>query len=410
MSLLYPGARDPRLPSAESLLAWARRGRRRDRHRLGADAGDGEPLRPRPGRAAAGVARRPRGCSRSPSGSRLIWLSRSLAGAGGAPGSSRSPSSSPRPSRTSRRASTSRRRRSRCSCSRRSLRGGAASTCPATLRASGRCSASARPSRASPRSAVGVELRGVELPDRAGDALLGRRPSSSAFSRSTSGCGRFGTPSRRRWASGGSRAALVDGYGSDSLSFFALRRDKSYLFSPSRRAFLAYRVVAGTALVSGDPVGDEAEFDALLAEFRRVARARGWRLAVVGASDEHLDALPRGSGMRAIPIGDEAVLGPREFSLEGRAIRKVRQSVSRLDKAGYSFRVVAADEVDARAARSSSRTSRRRGAAASRSAASRWRSTTSTRPAPCSPSPKTRTGGSAASSTSRRRRPAAAGR
>jgi lysylphosphatidylglycerol synthetase-like protein (DUF2156 family) len=44
-------------------------------------------------------------------------------------------------------------------------------------------------------------------------------------------------------------------------------------------------------------------------------------------------------------MGEEAVLSPRDFSLEGRAIRKVRQSVSRLDKAGYTFRIVAADEV-----------------------------------------------------------------
>ena len=138
--------------------------------------------------------------------------------------------------------------------------------------------------------------------------------------------------------------ALVDGYGRDSLSFFALRRDKSYLFSPSRRAFLAYRVVAGTALVSGDPVGDEAEIDYLLMELQRVARARGWRLAVVGASDAHLERY-RAFGLKPVPIGDEAVLSPREFSLEGRPIRKVRQSVSRLHKAGYSFRIVAADEV-----------------------------------------------------------------
>ena len=138
--------------------------------------------------------------------------------------------------------------------------------------------------------------------------------------------------------------ALVDAYGSDSLSFFALRRDKSYLFSPSRRAFLAYRVVAGTALVSGDPVGDEAEIDDLLAELRRIARANGWRLAVVGASEAHLDRY-RALGLKAVSIGEEAVLDPCEFSLEGRAIRKVRQSVSRLRKAGYSFRVVPADEV-----------------------------------------------------------------
>ena len=37
---------------------------------------------------------------------------------------------------------------------------------------------------------------------------------------------------------------------------------------------------------------------------------------------------------------------PDEFSLEGRAIRKVRQSVTRLERAGYGFRVVAAGDVD----------------------------------------------------------------
>jgi lysyl-tRNA synthetase, class II len=190
---------------------------------------------------------------------------------------------------------------------------------------------------------LGEELRGAELSPRAGDAVLGLavalgfvglyfwlRPFGQAVAQ---------TVGERRMA-----RALVDAYGSDSLSFFALRRDKSYLFSPSRRAFLAYRVVAGTALVSGDPVGDEAEIDDLLAELQRVVRSRGWRLAVVGASDEHLERY-RALGLKPVPIGDEAVLSPREFSLEGRAIRKVRQSVSRLQKAGYSYRVVAADEV-----------------------------------------------------------------
>jgi lysyl-tRNA synthetase class 2 len=189
----------------------------------------------------------------------------------------------------------------------------------------------------------GAELRGVELSHRSGDAVLGLglvlgflalyfwlRPFGQAVAQ---------TVGERRVA-----RALVEAYGSDSLSFFALRRDKSYLFSPSRRAFLAYRVVAGTALVSGDPVGDEVEIDELLAELRRVVRSHGWRLAVVGASEEHLDRY-RALGLKPVPMGEEAVLRPQDFSLEGRAIRKVRQSVSRLRKAGYSFRVVAADEV-----------------------------------------------------------------
>ena len=49
---------------------------------------------------------------------------------------------------------------------------------------------------------------------------------------------------------------LVQEHGTDSLAYFALRRDKSYFFSPSGRSFLAYRVIGGTALVAGDPIGE----------------------------------------------------------------------------------------------------------------------------------------------------------
>jgi lysyl-tRNA synthetase, class II len=192
--------------------------------------------------------------------------------------------------------------------------------------------------------AGGAEVRGVELSPRIGDALLGLGIAFGFFSLyfwlRPFGHAVAQTVGERRMA-----RSLVDAYGSDSLDFFALRRDKSYLFSPSRRAFLAYRVVAGTALVSGDPVGDDAEIDELLGELRRLARTHGWRIAVVGVSGEQLERY-RALGLKPVPIGDEAVLRPQEFSLEGRAIRKVRQSVSRLRKAGYEFRIVPADNVE----------------------------------------------------------------
>jgi lysyl-tRNA synthetase, class II len=193
---------------------------------------------------------------------------------------------------------------------------------------------------------IGVELHGGNVTDRFGDLfdatgvvvgfyalVLWLRPLSHVVAQ---------TVGDRRLV-----RELVEAYGRDSLSFFALRRDKSFFFSPTRGAFLAYRVVGSSALVSGDPVGDEDEFDALLFEFRRVAHSRGWRIGVLGASEANLERYRR-LGMRAIPIGHEAVLRPDEFSLEGRAIRKVRQSVSRAVSRGYTFRVVAADDADSR--------------------------------------------------------------
>ena len=137
---------------------------------------------------------------------------------------------------------------------------------------------------------------------------------------------------------------IVRTRGDDSLAFFSLRSDKSYFFSPSRRSFLAYRVIGGCALVSGDPVGENDELPELLAEFRRVCHAHGWRLGLLGVGADRL-RIARTLGLRSIKIGDEAVVRPLEFSLEGRPIRKVRQSVSRLERAGYRYRVLRAGDV-----------------------------------------------------------------
>src|SRR5262249_58087119 len=65
-----------------------------------------------------------------------------------------------------------------------------------------------------------------------------------------------------------------------------------------------------------------------------LAEDRGLRLAVLGASQQLL-ALYRQAGLRPLYLGDEAIVETSSFTLEGRAIRKVRQSVSRLERAGY---------------------------------------------------------------------------
>ena len=141
--------------------------------------------------------------------------------------------------------------------------------------------------------------------------------------------------------------ALVTKWGIDTLAPFALRGDKSYFFGDGERAFLAYRVVGGVAIVSGDPVGDPAEFRPLIERFVGFGHERDWRVTILGAS-EHCLELYREFDLHALYHGDEALIDVDSFSLEGRAIRKVRQSVHRLGKAGYRAEVRFARELDAR--------------------------------------------------------------
>ena len=133
------------------------------------------------------------------------------------------------------------------------------------------------------------------------------------------------------------RAAAVDlvcAHGSDTLAYFKLRRDKQYLFSADRRAFLGYRIENGVMLCSGDPVGERASLAGVVREAVGFAERHGLKLAALGVGGD-LVSLWEQAGLRAFYIGDEAVVETSKFSLEGRPIRKVRQSVSRLEKAGY---------------------------------------------------------------------------
>jgi hypothetical protein len=67
---------------------------------------------------------------------------------------------------------------------------------------------------------------------------------------------------------------------------------------------------------------------------------------ITAASDRHLAAC-RKLGLRVLRIGDEAVVDPQTFSLEGRPIRKVRQSIARVKRHGWRVEVVDDREVSA---------------------------------------------------------------
>jgi lysyl-tRNA synthetase class 2 len=142
-----------------------------------------------------------------------------------------------------------------------------------------------------------------------------------------------------------SAANLVRSHGTDSLAAFKLRRDLHYLFSLDGQAFVAYRVEAGVMLLAGDPIGAAGALPGLLREVVAFAEKRGLKLAVIGASETLLPAYEQ-AGLRSFYIGDEAVVETASFSLEGRAIRKVRQAVNRAERAGFTAELRRVDELD----------------------------------------------------------------
>lgn len=129
------------------------------------------------------------------------------------------------------------------------------------------------------------------------------------------------------------RALLARHGDRDSLGYFALRRDKSVLFSPSGKAAVTYRVVGGVSLASGDPLGDPEAWPGAIEVWLAEAREHGWAPAVMGASEEGGTIYAR-HGLDALELGDEAIVDTAEFTLGGRAMRTVRQAYHRIERAG----------------------------------------------------------------------------
>jgi lysyl-tRNA synthetase class 2 len=133
---------------------------------------------------------------------------------------------------------------------------------------------------------------------------------------------------------------LLDRYGDrDSLGYFALRDDKSVIWSPSGKSGICYRVVAGVMLASGDPLGDSEAWPGAIAEFLAEAARHAWRPAVMGCSELGAEVWCREGDLTALELGDEAIVNVADFSLSGRQMRNVRQMVNRVAKNGYTAEV-----------------------------------------------------------------------
>lgn len=145
---------------------------------------------------------------------------------------------------------------------------------------------------------------------------------------------------------------LIDATHGDPLAPFAMQAGKCYLFSADGAAAVAYRTRIGFAVVSGDPVGDEAQFPQLIADFAAKCHAHGWRIVVLACSERRLplwtDPKVVGHPLRPISIGRDVVVDVADFEMVGREFRNLRQAVQRTHNCGITTEVIPEQNLDSR--------------------------------------------------------------
>ncbi|MEI7541101.1 MAG: phosphatidylglycerol lysyltransferase domain-containing protein [Actinomycetes bacterium] len=124
----------------------------------------------------------------------------------------------------------------------------------------------------------------------------------------------------------------------DSLSYFALRDNKTVIWSKNLKAAIPYSVVNGVMITTGDPVGDRESWPSAIAEFINESEQHAWIPAVYGCSENAGEIWVRESGYEALEIGDEAIVDVATFTIDGPVMKNVRQTLNKISRSGYSAR------------------------------------------------------------------------
>src|SRR5439155_10425394 len=98
---------------------------------------------------------------------------------------------------------------------------------------------------------------------------------------------------------------------------------------------LAFKVIGNTAVVMGDPLGDEKEFPGLLDAFKLHCELDAWSFAFHQARPRYL-ALYESKGLKALKIGEEGAVELCDFSLTGQAMKHLRATMNRFERNGFA--------------------------------------------------------------------------
>ncbi|MFL5252872.1 MAG: phosphatidylglycerol lysyltransferase domain-containing protein, partial [Rhodopila sp.] len=124
-----------------------------------------------------------------------------------------------------------------------------------------------------------------------------------------------------------------------SDAMLAMMGDKSFLFSPDRRAFLMYAKRGRSWVALYDPVGPREAWPGLIAELVRLAHAHDGRAAFYQVRPDSLP-LYLEAGLRLIKLGEEARIDLHDFGVEGSKRTHLRYALKRGAREGLTAEVI----------------------------------------------------------------------
>lgn len=129
--------------------------------------------------------------------------------------------------------------------------------------------------------------------------------------------------------------ALLHRNGTNALSWMTTWTGNEYWFSADGLNFVAYRVISGVALSTGDPVGPPELRHDTIVEFAEFCARSGWNPCLYSVTGE-VATIAQQLHWDAVQVAEETVLRPQEIAFTGKKFQDVRTALNKAKKAGIN--------------------------------------------------------------------------
>jgi lysylphosphatidylglycerol synthetase-like protein (DUF2156 family) len=128
---------------------------------------------------------------------------------------------------------------------------------------------------------------------------------------------------------------LLTTFGGSPLSYMTTWSGNDYWISPDRTAAVAYRVIGGIALTTGDPYGRAESRAAAVEQFTRYCDSQGWNPCFYSVTEETRTAADK-LGWSAVQVAEDTVLDLTDLKFSGKKWQDVRTALNKAAKVGIT--------------------------------------------------------------------------
>jgi len=124
-------------------------------------------------------------------------------------------------------------------------------------------------------------------------------------------------------------------HGRTALSYLTIWAGNSYWFTDTGSTFVAYRVIGGAAITTGDPIGSPTERATAIAGFVAHCRTHSWTPCFYSVTPAVVEETTR-LGWPSVQVAEDTVLVLGTLAFTGKKFQDVRTAVNRAARAGIT--------------------------------------------------------------------------